>query len=348
MNLDFRNITLTYRARRRIKRTVTVVGSLLLTATVIWVCWFVWLERFVVYTGDGVRLDFHYVSPEGEPELAQPATQETVDIYYNEGTGILDISTELGPVKGYHVTYEMYKQGSDKIRQAIQNLPAGSAVMLDLKSGSGNFYYSSALPDATVTRGIDVTQVDSLIRDLAEGDIYLIARISGLRDYAYGLEHVNQGLPTAEGYLWFDEDHYYWLNPASSGAQSWLISIANELRALGFHEVVFTDFEFPEAEQIVFDSEMTREDALATAAQTLVDTCATTRFAVSFESDDPAFRLPQGRSRLYLSNAAAEQLPAVVAGVTVPDLTVNLVLTTDTNDTRFDAYNVIRPLPMVG
>lgn len=335
---------MTYRARRRLRRFGTIVLWLLLIALVVGTCWFVWLGRFVVYDDEGAHLRFDYESPAGEVQVAQPPEQETVAIHYNEGEEYVNNSSELSRICGYYATTSMLGDNLEGVKTAISALPEGSTVMLDLKSVFGNFYYSTTLPEAPVTDQIDVTEVDELIKTLTAADTYVIVRVPAFRDRAYGLANTAYGLPTAEGYLWEDENHCYWLNPAKNGTVNWLISIANELRALGADEVVFTEFKFPETDAIVFDASADRQAILEEAAQTLVSTCSTSRFAVSFETDNPAFVLPEGRSRLYLTGVDAAQVNAVAESTTVADKAVNLVYLTDTNDTRFDAFGTMRPM----
>lgn len=337
---------LTYRTRRRLHRLGVGFGYLLLAVLLVGVCWVVWLGRFAVYTGDGVRFDFNRESPAGTPVVAQPPEEETIVIHYNEGEEQINISTELTQLRGYYATAEVLGRGVEGVAELIGQLPADSAIMLDVKGGFGTFYYSSGLEEAPTADLIDVTQMDRLIAQLAASDTYLIARVSAFRDRNYGLNHTNYGLAVADGgYLWADEENCYWLNPASTGALSWIISVTNELRDLGFDEVVFTDFRFPDTDNITFDSSMSRQEALESAAQTLVDACATSRFCVSFETDNASFKLPQGRSRLYLTDVAANQVEQIAESTTVADKTIGLVFLTSTNDTRFDAYGAMRPMP---
>lgn len=337
---------LTYRTRRRLHRLGVAIGYLLLAALIIGICWVIWLERFVVYTDDGVRLDFDYTSPAGTTQIAQPPEEATVAIYYNEGEDQINTSSELTQLRGYYATTSMLASSVDNVASTIDSLPAGSAIMLELKNGYGSFFYSSKLTGAPTTDQLDVTKVDELIQKLAAKDIYLIARVPAFRDRAYGLEHTTYGLAVSSGgYLWAGDDNCYWLNPTSNGALSWLISITTELKDLGFDEVVFTDFCFPDTDNITFDSSMTRQEALEAAAETLVSTCATSKFAVSFESANPAFNLPEGRTRLYLTNVDASDAAQVSESTTVADKTINLVFLTNTNDTRFEAFGVMRPMP---
>ena len=336
---------LTYRTRRRLHKLAVFCGYFLLIGLTVWIAWVVWLERFVVYNADGARIDFDYVRPEGAAVVANPPEEETVSLHYNEGDAMLNTSSDLTRISGYYVTTSMLIESVENVKLAIRDLPAGSAVMLDLKSGFGNFYYSSNLTDAAITDAADVDAIDELIRELTSGDIYVVARIPAFRDRNYGLEHTNYGLPTSGGYLWAGDDNCYWLNPASNGTLTWVISVVNELRDLGFDEVVFTDFAFPPTDNIVFSSSYTREEVLAQAADTIITSCATSRFAVSFETDNRAFILPEGaRSRIYLNNVSATGVDAAAEETLLPNKEVGVVFITQTNDTRYDAYSTMRPL----
>ena len=341
-------MNMTYRTRRRLSRLGTVLGIILMAAAVILVCWFLWLERYVVYSADGaeIRLDQPYTFEEGE--LALPPEEATVSIFYNEGDNKVDTSSELGQISGSYASTSMLLDSVEAVDSAIQALPSGSAVMLDLKSIYGNFYYNTDIPGAPVADALDASQVDKLIRNLAASDYYLIARIPAFRDRAFGLENTNYGLPTSRGYLWADDQNCYWLDPTSNGTLSYLIAIANELRELGFDEVVFWEFRFPDTSDIIFNSTLTRDEAIAQAASVLVSSCATEQFAVSFESDDESFPLPEGRTRLYLTGVSAAKAQSVLDNSTVPVKESQLVFVTEANDTRFDIASVIRTLAVTG
>ena len=184
--------------------------------------------------------------------------------------------------------------------------------------------------------------MDSLISYLTTNGYYVIARLPALRDYYHGLNNVPHGLPTAGGYLWMDDDYCYWLNPSNQGTQTYLIQIVNELKGLGFDEVVFYDFYFPQTSSIVFNGD--KSLAIADTAKLLVDTCSTERFAVSFTGQTASFPLPEGRSRLYLQDVAAADAASMAMQSGIADTAVNLVFITDVHDTRFNTFGVLRPL----
>ncbi len=336
-------MTIPYRTARALKKGAVTLLALALVAALLWGLWFLWLGRFVVYTRDrGAILDFNQSLEFGPGELAvRPEQSGSVSIYYNEGENAINTSTDLVQMTGYYIDTQTLMDGADAIRAQLQNLPAGTPVMLDVKSIYGNFYYSSNVSDKRAS-GIDAAAVDELIAYLDSKGLYAIARLPALRDYYYGLHHVPDGLPTKGGYLWMDEDYCYWLDPTSQGTVTYLRDIITELKNLGFDEVVFYDFYFPDTSQIVFDGDKTQ--ALNDSAKTLVDTCTTDNFAVSFVKQAADFTLPEGRSRLYMEGVAAGSADSIAQQSGLADPAVNLVFLTDVHDTRFDAYSVLRPL----
>lgn len=338
-------MSIPYRTRKILLRVLAILLSLALVAAVVLGCWLLWLGRYVVYTRDeGAKLDFNLPPEIPEGELAVPPTQVQVpSIYYNSGEDAVDTSTELVQMIGYYADIDALQEDIGAVRSQIKNLPAQTAVMVDVKDIYGNFYYSSEVGTARPS-DFPVEEMDQLIQELNSGALYTVARLPAFRDYAYGLNHVPDGLPTPGGYLWIDDDGCYWLNPQSQGTISYLVQIVTELKGLGFDEVVFQEFRFPETDGIVFNGD--RTEALNTAAQTLLTTCATDRFAVSFVGNGN-FTLPEGRSRLYLTGVDAADVANRIQETGIADAAVHVVFLTEVHDTRFDAFGVLRPLSAV-
>ena len=337
-------MSIPYRTQRALKRFFVVLIILVAAAAIIWLCWLLWLNRYVVYTEDGAILDFERSAAELSGELALPPEEgDPISIYYNEGDDAVETSKDLTQLAGYYIDTAALQGDIEVIKQQIRSLPAGTPVMIEVKNSYGAFYYHTGVSEF-VTDTLDVDKVDELLTFLDKSGMYTIARLPALRDYAYGLNNTRDGLPTAGGYLWADEDYRYWLNPGSEGTLSFLISIANELKGLGFDEVVFFEFEFPKTNSIVFNGD--KAQTLADAAQTLVTTCATGSFAVSFEGSD-GFTPPIGRSRVFRENVDAIDAASVAEASGVADTAVNLVFVTNLYDTRFNDYGVLRPLDSV-
>lgn len=332
-----------YRTQRILKRIAVIVLAILVAFALFWLCWFTWLKRYVVYTrNDGAVLDLSLSSKLPDGELALPPEPgETVSIYYNEGENAINVSKELTQLVGYYADRDALIAGVDQVLQQAKALDRGTPIMLDVKSATGNFFYSSAVAEHRDSK-IDPEAMDELIKALDEAGFYLIARLPSLRDRMYGLNNVDDGVFDTRGaYLFRDEGGCYWLNPAKQGVLTYLVQTVSELKSLGFDEVIFDYFDFPDTKYMRFDGD--KEQALAEAAQTLVTSCATDSFAVSFVQK-PGFALPEGRTRLCITDAVAADAAMLAQQTGLDDPKVRLVFLTQIHDTRFDEYGVLRPL----
>ncbi len=339
-------MSIPYRTRSFLKRLGVFLLVLAVAAMAVLVCWLAWLERFVVYTRDGgAKLDFNRSTEKLSGEIAlPPQAGEVIPLVRDDGTDIAEDKKELSQIIGYYITANDLEADLDLVLTQLRALPQGTPVMIDLKSIYGNFFYSSSVSENR-NSDLDIAAMDALIREMTSGSYYTVARVPALRDRLYGLENVNDGLPVAAGYLWMDASGCYWLNPASDGTIGYLAKIANELRGLGFDEVVFTDYYFPDTDSIVFHGD--KAEALATTAQTLVKSCATDSFAVSFTAATE-FTPPTGRSRIYLNDAAAADARTLAEQLGFEDPAARVVFITNIHDTRFDAYSVLRPIADAG
>lgn len=337
-------MSIPYRTRRVINRVGTVLLALLLIGIVAWLCWVVWLERYVVYSDGKATLDFEASAQELTGEIAlPPVAEENISIYYNEGANAVDVGNELTQLNGYYISSEMLQKDMAGVLEKIERLSAGTPIMIDMKGPYGSFFYPSHLDDAIHSASTDVDAVSALVTKLQNKGFYTIARVSSLRDYNFGLNHVTSGLYMLNrAGLWMDDGGYYWLDPTNATTTSWITSIVLELKEMGFNEVVLSEFRFPNSDKYIFNGD--KDAALQEAAAKLMSTCGSSDFTLSFAVDNAAFPLPEGRSRIYLENVDAASVEARAAQVTVEDPQVQLVFLAATNDTRFDSYGVLRTL----
>lgn len=336
-------MSIPYRTQQNLKRLASTMLILLVVGVIVWGLWILWLQRFVVYTRDqGAVIDFNVpqTTVPGE-EAIPPATETPIEIYYNEGEDKVNLSTEMVQLKGYYISGKEVSSNPAQVWEKIQALPAGTPVMLDMKSIYGTFYYSTTT-GRPLSDSADIAGVDELIANLKSSGYYAIARVPALRDREYGLANTRSGLPTSGGYLWMDGEGCYWLNPAKEDTVTYLIDIATELREMGFNEVVFDDYRFPNTKKIVFKGD--KLQTLAETAQTLVTTCATDYFAVSFVSDG-TWSMPIGRTRMFRNDVEdPTQLAEVTSLLSLAEPNIYLVFITSNMDTRFETYGVMRPI----
>ena len=300
-----------YRTQRALKRIGTTVLILLIVVVLFVLCWFLWLGRFVVYDRDaGARIDMDRSSLEiqGKP-MQQQEDLPMVEIFYNEGENAIVDTTDMKKLTGYYISQAELEKDITAIRPQLEALEKDTPVMIDVKSITGTVFYDSNVSEYR-NSAISTNAMGELLEYMNGRGLYTIARLPAFRDFNFGLNNVEYGLPTAGGYLWMDSSYCYWLNPASQGTRSYLISLITELKNMGFDEVVLTDFYFPESTEIVFNGD--RDQAIVDAAKVLSDTCSTAAFTVSFVGK-PGFVLPDGRSRLYLENAEPAQAAALAS-----------------------------------
>ena len=337
-------MSIPYRHQRALSRLGTVLLILLLVFIVVWLCWVIWLQRYVVYTSDGAALDFNHSSYDSYgKEAVAPVAAQNVSIYYNEGADAINTSKDMEQIHGYYITSDMFQNDMDNVMLQVERLPAGTAVMIDMKGSYGSFYYASNLPDAVQSASTNIEAVAKLVEKLQSKGFYTIAKISAFRDYNYGLNHVSSGLYLLNrAGLWMDSDGMYWLNPTNATTTNWITDVVLELKKLGFNEVMLDNFCFPNSDKYIFNDD--KPAALAQAAQTLMSTCGSEDFVLSFGVQDPTFSLPEGRCRMYLSNVGAAAINQNANLVTFEDPQIHLVFLTEIADTRYNDYSVLRSL----
>ncbi len=335
-------MNLSYRTRRFLQGLGIAAVILLLVALVVWLIWLLWLDRFVIYSRDGAKFDFSLSSQELSGQVAVKPTVEDVPIVLGDG-GVLDEGPkELQKLAGYYADVSMLDKEFDLVLQQVANVTQDTPVMLDVKDMYGYFLYGTSVGDYR-SRNVDTDRVDQLIDYLDGKGAYLIARVPAFKDQRYGLDHVSNGLHhSSNKYLFMDEDRCYWLDPNSEGTMNYLMEITFELKKLGFDEVVFSYFCYPDTNTLAYKGN--RDESIAKAAAKLVENCASESFAISFVGEEPDFQLPEGRTRLYLANRSASDAATLAAETGLENMEVKLVFIADGNDTRFNEYGALRPI----
>jgi len=337
---------LSYRTRKFFRGLATFLLLAALAAAVVWMVWIVWLDRFVVYTRDGAQFRFDSSAEDLRGEVAvPPEALPGVSIVYDDSDPEQSVSTELTQLKGYYADVEALTGDLAAVREQIEKLPTGTPVMVDVKTIYGYFLYNTDL--GPTDSGMDTGGMDDLIAEMNDRGLYMIARVPALRDYYFGLNYTSNGLFRADGYaLWNDFSSgrlTYWLDPTRDGTVTYMTQIANELKRMGFDEVVFSEFRFPDTTDMEFDGD--KQEALRETADTVAAICATETFCVSFVSTDPSFVLPAGeRCRLYLDGISAAQAQTAALSTGLEDPAIRVVFVTELGDTRYDEFGVLRPL----
>ena len=333
-----------YRTQRKLKRFGLAALILLMIFIVVWFCSVIFLERYIVYTREGAHLDFDISPEQMQGEVARPPVGDlNVSIYYNEGADAMNSNAVLKKLEGYYIDAEAMSKNMTLVWDSLKIIPKETPIMIELKGGNGYFYYNSSLADSVKATNVVTDSVSELIKELHKKGYYTIARVSTLRDYNYGLNHVTQGLPViGTPYLWPDSGNCYWLKPDEEGVINWIATYVKEIRELGFDEVLLADFQYPVTDKVAVPEN--KNEILAASAAKLLEMCGDEDFTVSFGVADSSFPLPEGRCRAFLENIDARNVAAQLAQTKIPEPSIKLVFVAKTNDTRYAQGSVLRPI----
>ena len=307
-----------------------------------------YLGRYAVYSPDGVYFDkTQKLQREDVPAAAPAADPEEYpfETILSASSGEEETGPDTVQLQGYYISTTMLANGVDEVRQALQDADGYNAVLIDVKSPLGNFYYSTDIADAQ-TADADISACDALIRELTETpDLIVVARVPAFSDPNFVAKHYSSALTTTSGDLWMDERRCYWLRPDSIDAQSYLAAIALELDSLGFDEVLFDNFYVPSDSSIAWDTEaITPVAALEDCAENLTANLTGSSIRLALGTSVPS--VAQYASRVFVTTERANDVLSVTDAMTevLPDPATQLVFVTTSHDTRFDASGVIRPL----
>ena len=307
---------------------------------------FIYLGQFIRIVDGKVILDYN----QDFDELAQNASKDhrapdiniVVDEPVTPTSAFADMPLQM--LSGNYITSQMLLDMQTVSNTFSQLTELPDAVLIDVKSIYGNFYYSSNTIGA-VTSSADISAVDDFISVLGNNDdVYLIARVASLSDTNYALAHQSYGLPRSDGALWMCDNGCYWLDPMEEDVQDYLVSIAVELSGLGFDEVIFDNFYVPDSRNIKYDRDISREDAALTSSEAIRNKLSNTPIRVSFTSQVHGVYAFSDRVYISTENGAAVTTLVDEMSDIVTDPTTQIVFLTPSRDTRFDGYGILRPL----
>lgn len=337
-----------YRNKRALRRTGLIALAAVVLLVLLVLARICYLGRYVVYSSDGVVFDKEQKLRRTDAP-AQTATQteeefpfETVISAETEQT-----ETDLTAVQlqGFYISTTMLANSVDDVRQTLAQSEGYNAVVIDVKSPLGNFYYSTGI-SGMQTADADISACDALIQELTQTpDLYVVARVPTFSDPNFVDGHYSSALTTTSGALWMDERRCYWLRPDSIDAQSYLVAIALELDALGFDEVLFDNFIVPDDTSIAWDTQaITQIAALEDCAENLSTNLIGSTIRLGLGTSVAS--VAQYASRVYVTTESANDVLSVTTDMqdVLSDASTQLVFITTSHDTRFDASGVIRPL----
>ena len=168
-------------------------------------------------------------------DVAKDTTsEESLDIQINR----VDLPDE---VRGIYWT--AYSAGSQQGKQLLDYMIESglNTAVIDLKMDNGELAFEPSDEELRVytQKKLAITDLDGLLKELHEKNIYRIARIPVMRDAAFAKVHPEIALKSASGRFWYDNIGSVWIDPAAGEVSDYAIALAKEAYSRGFDEVQF-------------------------------------------------------------------------------------------------------------
>ncbi len=125
-----------------------------------------------------------------------------------------------------------------------------NAIVIDIKDESGQLSYNSSVQTALDIKASKrmIANIESLLKELHENNIYVIGRIVTFKDPTYASKISSIAYKKSDGSIWKDYAGNSWPNPYNKSSWNYPIELAKEAATLGFDEIQFDYIRFPSSE----------------------------------------------------------------------------------------------------
>ena len=241
-----------YRGRRTATDVLKLIAIILGVLVVLAVAGMLYLQKYMVYTDEGVKLELppflqmlrgesSSEEPGGSASLPDPGSVSVV--VDPDGSA----SEPQQPDEKEPASFALALPVSDVVSgTAAAKLEEAGAdkLILAVKTQDGKLAWLSGQGAAERSRVNGSQETTEAIRQWNQGEVYTIARVCCFRDDS--APYFRNKLALRRGqYNWRDERGLRWLSPAHEDAQAYIAALCGELGALGFDEIVLEDPEVP-------------------------------------------------------------------------------------------------------
>ena len=244
-----------YRGRRltRDKLLIALLVLILLGA-----CLFLAAQRFIVYNDDGsmrlelpfLQLDLPMLLPEQEETDPPPEEEppQTVDLVIEPPAEPAEPEAEPEPEPpafGERRLVELEALPADAPALAETLSAAGAnGFLCRVRDNTGRILFSTPTgQEKAVSAGEAETEQ---LRVLCAAEGVAAARFNCFHDSYYAFVHMPEAaICQKNGYVWYDQQSYHWLDPSKEQARQYVITLAKECAELGFEELILEECAYP-------------------------------------------------------------------------------------------------------
>ena len=237
-----------YRGQSRLKKALKIFAVIVLVLIVLGVALTVYLQQFLVFSSDGVRLELPFLQEDAEQELPEQAVSPEPVTSPLPPLEVVEPEPEPEPepvaMQPVLLPEEALYDGTALEQIAAQG---GDCALFDMKNDSGRLAYCSQIQLA-VSSGmtVDVPAINATTKTMNETEgLYTVARVSCFKDHEITNHERSLSIFTNSGYRWTDPEEIRWISPTNPDVRSYLTQICVELAELGFDEILLDNAGYP-------------------------------------------------------------------------------------------------------
>jgi hypothetical protein len=227
---------------RALHRFLQVFLIILVVVLALAIAAFFFLQRYLVYSSDGVRLVLPFSRDSGEATPSQSAALSAP----LESEPLIMLTPEVIQEDWLHAVSLPLTALYDGTAQQQVTQAGGNAVIFDMKADDGSLGYVSQLElaiSAKVSSGDPA--VNAAIRALNSSGLYTVARVSCFKDNDLSNADRTLAITTNSGYRWTDPEGVRGVSPTSDTVRQYVTSVCVELAELGFEEILLENSGYP-------------------------------------------------------------------------------------------------------
>ena len=241
-------------------------------ALAVWL--FYYLQRYIVYDKDGLRLDLsaqreEILHPGASAEPTAAPAPERVDVeIVVEQRDYSELQTDAGNnLRPIHAVFVPAKDVTENtLKFYAGKMGDFDALVLELKAEDGFLRWRSAVPAADSFAVNGTLELRELLEPLKEQGVYLVAQLSALADGTMAQRNAPIALKSAvTGQAYTDASGRAYLDPYSDSTRDYLLALLTELRDMGFDEVLLSGVVCPDSDALQFSKAMTQKPDSVTA-----------------------------------------------------------------------------------
>ena len=225
-----------YHGRSRGRNALKVLIGVLLVLLVLSVAALFFLEPYIRYSADGVRLELPFFDG-GQTEPDPPAGTVPIQITTPEPTPPPTPEPEVD-FRGVQLPAAALTDGTAQTQLEANR---GTAAIFSMKEADGTLGYQS---QTTLGTSSDQEGINEAIQTLNGGELYTVARISCFRDNALPWNDRALGIHSNSG-NWRDDESVRWSSPAVESVRTYVAQVCGELAGLGFDELLLDNCGYP-------------------------------------------------------------------------------------------------------